>query len=193
MSSLTDLEAHLDVPCANTSETPSVPTQTVRQVRLAGLPCSTPSLGTGGLRSRSERALNVASVRGSDDQGNGVSVQARSYVQLIMGAVSLWTRPPALYLCTRPKKIPNSAHELPATSFSTGATVEAQLSSLRRHLWNSPHLHSRDVDHRVHRQMRISMVNEIMGISLCVATGAWCHGSSFQCLSGRRQFTNLHQ
>ena len=55
-----------------------------------------------------------------------MSVQARSYVQLIMGA----------------------------TSFSTGATVEAQLSSPRRHLWNSHHLHNRDIDHRVHRQLR---------------------------------------
>ena len=35
-------------------------------------------------------------------EGNGVSVQARSYVQLIMGAVSLWTRPPALHLCAGP-------------------------------------------------------------------------------------------
>ena len=41
MSSLTDLEPHLDVPCANTSETPSVPTQIVRQVRLAGRELST--------------------------------------------------------------------------------------------------------------------------------------------------------
>ena len=35
-------------------------------------------------------------------EGNGVSVQARSYVQLIRGTVSLWTRPLALYLCTGP-------------------------------------------------------------------------------------------
>ena len=40
-SFLTDLEPHHRVPCANTSETPSVPTQIVQQVRLAGLPGST--------------------------------------------------------------------------------------------------------------------------------------------------------
>ena len=38
---LTDQEPHHGVPCANTSETPSVPTQIVQQLRLAGLPDST--------------------------------------------------------------------------------------------------------------------------------------------------------
>ena len=40
---------------------------------------------------------------------NHVFVDIIKRVHPIMGAVSLWTRPPALYLCTGPKKIPTSA------------------------------------------------------------------------------------
>ena len=32
-------------------------------------------------------------------------------MHLIMGAVSLWTRPPALHLCAGPQKLPPSAHQ----------------------------------------------------------------------------------
>ena len=42
------------------------------------------------------------------------------------------------------------AHELPATSFSTGATVGAQLSPPPRHQWNSLDQRNRDIDHHVH-------------------------------------------
>ena len=81
-------------------------------------------------------------------------LHARQQMHLIMGAASLWTRPPALYLCSGPSKRPTSAHELHATSFSTSATVGGRLSSPRRHLWNSHHLHNRDVDHHAQEQLR---------------------------------------
>ena len=59
-------------------------------------------------------------------------------MQLIMVAVSLWTRPPALHLCAGPKKFTPSAHqrddELPhSTNFSTSATVGARVSPPRVH------------------------------------------------------------
>ena len=36
------------------------------------------------------------------DESTHEFILARQWMHLIMGAVSLWTRPPALYLCTRP-------------------------------------------------------------------------------------------
>ena len=78
-------------------------------------------------------------------------------MHLVWGAVSLWTRPPALYLCTGPEKIPTSTHhradELHATSLTTGATAGARLSPPRRHLWNSLNLCKRDIDHLVEEEL----------------------------------------
>ena len=36
------------------------------------------------------------------ERGGGESILARQWMHLIMGAMSPWTRPPALYLCTGP-------------------------------------------------------------------------------------------
>ena len=53
---------------------------------------------------------------GSGGTGADLSVDVASLsithhnMHLIMGAVSLWTRPPALYLCTGPKKVAPSTH-----------------------------------------------------------------------------------
>ena len=83
---------------------------------------------------------------GSDsDTNDDVSGDTVADMHLIMGAVSLWTRPPALYLCTAH----HEDDELPAKSFSTSATMGARLSPPQRHLWNSHHLHNRDVAHLV--------------------------------------------
>ena len=62
--------------------------------------CGEEGKGEVGGRGEGERGGVVVVVQMIE--GNGVSVQARSYVHLIVGAVSLWTRPPALYLCTGP-------------------------------------------------------------------------------------------
>ena len=70
-----------------------------------------------------------------------------------MGAVSCGHGPRPC-TCVQGLKNPTSAHELPATSFLTVATVGAQLPSPRRHLWNSPHLHNSDIDHLVQEQLR---------------------------------------
>ena len=116
-----------------------------------------------------------------------MSVQARSYVQLIMGAVSLWTRPSGPVPEYRAlKKKPPQLMSCPQRVSPTGATVEAQLSSPRRHLWNSHHLHNRDIDHRVHRPTAESpWSTRPMGISLCVATRRMTTcGTRTTCITG---------
>ena len=45
-----------------------------------------------------------------------VFVHTRHWMHLIVGAVSLWTRPPALHLCTVPSKKPTSACQSSATA-----------------------------------------------------------------------------
>ena len=73
-------------------------------------------------------------------------------MHLVMGAVSLWMdTAPGPVPVYRPLKIPTSTHGLHATIFLTGATVEAQLCSPRRHLWNS---RQKDIDHLIQEQLR---------------------------------------
>ena len=84
----------------------------------------------------------VAGVVGVVVRGCGADVELDMCVcPYIPAACNLLWRP--LSLCS----------ELHATSFSAGATVEAQLTSPRRHLWNSHHLQNLDVEHLLHVQL----------------------------------------
>ena len=94
----------------------------------------------------------------------------------IMGVVSLWTRPPALYLCTRPYKIPThrvralqlrdqrsvlrseppsicrctqrACNNVVQARIRRAATVGTRLSSHRLHPRNLLDMLNRDIDHR---------------------------------------------
>ena len=109
-----------------------------------------------------------------------------------MGAVSLWTRPPALYLCTGPLKIPthrvralqlrnrrSHLHSEPpsicrCTQRATrGATVGSRLSPHRLHLRNLLDLHTRTSIIFSKTNWGISMVRRTvwtMGIGNCTTT-----------------------
>ena len=86
---------------------------------------------------------------------------ATTVKHLIMGAVSLWTRPPALHLCAGPLKNTPSAHhrddELPRVSMPTGmpTTCRCKNSATSQHA----HLqrHNRDIDHQMYGNWEISM------------------------------------
>ena len=96
--------------------------------------CVSVCVGVGGGGGGADRSVDVASL----------SITHHS-MHLIMGAVSLWTRPPALYLCTGPKKIPTSACQhsncsssctdgtthLPSTTTGTSTTLSKNCKKLR--------------------------------------------------------------
>ena len=73
-------------------------------------------------------------------------------VHQIMGAVSLWTRLPALYLCTIPQKV------YPLNQLHHRTTVRSRLSPERRHQENSPICTSGTSTIRRVLHLRISMV-----------------------------------
>ena len=106
-----------------------------------------------------------------------MSVQARSYVQLIMGAVSLWTRPPgAVPVYRGPKKLTPSAHqrddELPhTTKTTTSATMGARQSTCALERTAGPR--NRDIGHRDEQLWNVhGQTNSLdHGTCLCVTTG----------------------
>ena len=75
-------------------------------------------------------------------------------MHLIMGAVSLWTRPPTLYLCTGPLKIPinptaprRAARSTGSQRFLNSSSCEISTVSLTTAPGKQLNLHNRDIDH----------------------------------------------
>ena len=127
-------------------------------------------------RKETQTCLNLGGGGGCGGCGTDDAVDDPSRMHLIMGAVSLWTQLPTVYLCTRPLIIPTSAqhpdNELPhSTNFSTIATVGTRLSPPRRHPWNSLDPHTRDIDHHVHVQLGNLNGCKTMGSRICATTG----------------------
>ena len=120
-----------------------------------------------------------------------VFVDKRQRMHLIMGAVSLWTRPPALYLCTGPQKKPthraksaatetpnhtapvvvHNGHATTSPEFKA-ATVGAQPSPPRLHS-RTAGPHNRDIGHRVQQTWNVHGQTDSLdhGTCLCATTG----------------------
>ena len=76
-------------------------------------------------------------------------------MHLLMGAVSLWTRPPALYLCTGPEKIPfiqtpprRAARTTRSQRFLNSSSCEISTFSFTTAPGIQHDLHNRDIDHQ---------------------------------------------
>ena len=127
---------------------------------------------------------------------NDVSVIIKQ-VHLIVGAVSLWTRPPALYLCTGNQKNPNSPPEhcncatvavdctqnhqtnvAAQARVREAATVGARLSS--------PRVHSTFLDHLISVLQLKKLHGKTKGICICVTTG-------MSTTSGNNDFLNVQE
>ena len=87
-------------------------------------------------------------------------------MHLIMGAVSLWTRPPALYLCTRPKKSPLTMSERCNCGTNAVFCTPNHTAAVVARARSREYLTCSDAHLNKDPALMIQMVSEVFGVHL---------------------------